>query len=94
MNMNIRRNKGFFEAESRLWYANSLSEEGQTESLCRTCYVAMPLYICGFLTLGAGIQNLNAAALIMGWGIAFVAITLNTVAVCESPIGYSAAVVK
>ncbi|OAX36578.1 hypothetical protein K503DRAFT_289017 [Rhizopogon vinicolor AM-OR11-026] len=65
MNLNIRRNDGFFEAESRLW----------------ACYVAMPLYICGFLTLGAGIQYLNTAALIMGWGIAFDAITLNTVAV-------------
>ncbi|OJA10123.1 hypothetical protein AZE42_11554 [Rhizopogon vesiculosus] len=65
MNLNIRRNGGFFEVESRLW----------------TCYVAMPLYICGFLTLGAGIEHLNTAALIMGWGIAFVAITLNTVAV-------------
>ncbi|KAG2339660.1 MFS general substrate transporter [Suillus weaverae] len=65
MNLNIRKNGGFFEAESRLW----------------TCYLAMPLYVCGFLTLGAGIQNLSEAALIMGWGIAFVAITLNTVAV-------------
>ncbi|KAG1799379.1 MFS general substrate transporter [Suillus plorans] len=46
-----------------------------------TCYLAMPLYICGFLTLGAGIQNLSEAALIMGWGIAIVAITLNTVVV-------------
>ncbi|KAG1793718.1 MFS general substrate transporter [Suillus plorans] len=65
MDLHIRKNGGFFEAESRLW----------------TCYLAMPLYICGFLTLGAGIQNLNETALIMGWGIAFVAITLNTVAV-------------
>jgi hypothetical protein len=48
----------------------------------------MPLYICGFLTLGAGIQNLSEAALIMGWGIAIVAITLNTVAVCKSRIQY------
>lgn len=65
MNLNIRKNGGFFEAESRLW----------------TCYLAMPLYICGFLTLGGGIQNLSEVALIMGWGIAIVAITLNTVAV-------------
>ncbi|KAG2059928.1 hypothetical protein BDR06DRAFT_979677 [Suillus hirtellus] len=65
MDLHIRKNNGFFEAESRLW----------------TCYLAMPLYICGFLTLGAGIQNLSEAALIMGWGIAIVAITLNTVAV-------------
>ncbi|KAG2143494.1 MFS general substrate transporter [Suillus bovinus] len=64
MNLHIRKNGGFFEAESRLW----------------TCYLAMPLYICGFLTLGAGIQNLSQAALIMGWGISIVAITLNTVA--------------
>ncbi|KAG1793709.1 MFS general substrate transporter [Suillus plorans] len=65
MDLHIRKNGGFFEAESRLW----------------TCYLAMPLYICGFLTLGAGVQNLSEAALIMGWGIAIVAITLNTVAV-------------
>ncbi|KAG1894641.1 MFS general substrate transporter [Suillus fuscotomentosus] len=65
MYLHIRKNGGFFEPESRLW----------------TCYLAMPLYICGFLTLGAGIQHLNKAALIIGWGIAFVAITLNTVAV-------------
>ncbi|KAG2098981.1 major facilitator superfamily domain-containing protein [Suillus discolor] len=65
MDLHIRKNGGFFEAESRLW----------------TCYLAMPLYICGFLTQGAGIQNLSEAALIMGWGIAIVVITLNTVAV-------------
>ncbi|KAG2061658.1 MFS general substrate transporter [Suillus hirtellus] len=65
MDLHIRKNGGFFEAESRLW----------------TCYLAMPLYICGFLTLGVGIQNLSEAALIMGWGIAIVAITINTVAV-------------
>lgn len=56
-------------------------------SVYRACYVAMPLYICGFLTLGAGIQHLNAGALIMGWGIALVAITVNTVAVCEFRVG-------
>jgi hypothetical protein len=96
MNLNIRKNGGFFEAESRLWYANSIngvSQKIRAESLCRTCYLAMPLYICGFLTLGAGIQNLSEAALIMGWGIAFVAITLNTVAVCEFRISYSSSVV-
>jgi hypothetical protein len=43
----------------------------------------MPLFICGFLTLGAGIQHLNKAALILGWGIAEVAVMVNTVAVCE-----------
>ncbi|KAI9568699.1 MFS general substrate transporter [Boletus coccyginus] len=65
MKDNIRRNRGFFEAESRLW----------------VCYFAMPLYLCGFLALGAGIQYLNIAALVMGWGIAEVAIMINTVAI-------------
>ncbi|KAG1738139.1 major facilitator superfamily domain-containing protein [Suillus paluster] len=65
MNLTVRKNKGIFEAESRLW----------------ACYAAMPLYICGFLTLGAGIQHLNIAALILGWGIAEVAVMVNTVAV-------------
>ncbi|KAG1744209.1 major facilitator superfamily domain-containing protein [Suillus lakei] len=58
MNFTVRKNNGIFEAESRLW----------------ACYVAMPLFICGFLTLGAGIQHLNKAALILGWGIAEVAV--------------------
>ncbi|KAJ7473465.1 MFS general substrate transporter [Mycena latifolia] len=66
MNWSIRRNKGVFEAESRLW----------------ACYVAMPLYICGFLVLGASFQNhLSAGAIVMGWGLAQVAIMINTVAV-------------
>lgn len=43
----------------------------------------MPLFICGFLTLGAGIQHLNKAAFIIGWGIAEIAVMVNTVAVCE-----------
>ncbi|KAF9445589.1 MFS general substrate transporter [Macrolepiota fuliginosa MF-IS2] len=66
MNTSIRRNSGVFEAESRLW----------------ACYVAMPLYLCGFLTLGAAIQkHLSVGALIMGWGIAELATMINTVAV-------------
>lgn len=66
MNLSIRKNKGVFEAESRLW----------------TCYVAVPLYICGFVTLGASLQkHLSIGGLIMGWGIAEVAIMVNTVAV-------------
>ncbi|KAK0452396.1 major facilitator superfamily domain-containing protein [Armillaria borealis] len=66
MNMSIRHNHGVFEAESRLW----------------ACYIALPLYICGFVTLGASIQNhLNTAGIIMGWGIAELAIMINTVAI-------------
>ncbi|KAJ3479033.1 hypothetical protein NLI96_g9347 [Meripilus lineatus] len=66
MNFCIRRNKGVFEAEFRLW----------------TCYIAIPLYICGFVVLGAAIQkHLTIGALVMGWGIAEVAVMINTVAV-------------
>ncbi|PFH48085.1 hypothetical protein AMATHDRAFT_66240 [Amanita thiersii Skay4041] len=66
MNMSIRRNNGVFEAESRLW----------------ACYLALPLYICGFVTLGAAFENhLSVGALIMGWGIAETSIMINTVAV-------------
>ncbi|KAF8126214.1 MFS general substrate transporter [Boletus edulis] len=65
LKFSIRRNQGFFEAENRLW----------------VCYLAMPLYLCGFLALGAGVQHLNIAALIMGWGIAEVAVMINTVAI-------------
>ncbi|KAF9459116.1 MFS general substrate transporter [Collybia nuda] len=66
MNWSIKRNKGVFEAESRLW----------------ACYIAIPLYICGFVLLGASFQkHLSIGALIMGWGIAELAIMINTVAV-------------
>lgn len=50
------------------------------------CYVAMPLYLCGFLVLGAGIQHLNITAVVFGWGIAEVAVMINTVAICRCPI--------
>jgi hypothetical protein len=50
----------------------------------RTCYVAVPLYICGFVVLGAALQkHLSVGALVMGWGIAELAVMINTVAVCE-----------
>ncbi|PBK81144.1 MFS general substrate transporter [Armillaria gallica] len=66
MNKSIKRNSGVFEAESRLW----------------ACYIAIPLYICGFVTFGASIQkHLNTAGIIMGWGIAELATVINTVAI-------------
>ncbi|KAK0452387.1 MFS general substrate transporter [Armillaria borealis] len=66
MNKSIKRNSGVFEAESRLW----------------ACYIAVPLYICGFVTFGASIQkHLNTAGIIMGWGIAELATMINTVAI-------------
>ena len=44
----------------------------------------MPLYICGFVVLGAAFQkHLSVGALVMGWGITEVATMVNTVAVCE-----------
>ncbi|KDQ22303.1 hypothetical protein PLEOSDRAFT_1109419 [Pleurotus ostreatus PC15] len=66
MNFSIRRNNGVFEAESRLW----------------ACYIGLPLYICGFVTLGAAFQmHLSVGAVVMGWGIAQFAIMITTVAV-------------
>ncbi|EKM56914.1 uncharacterized protein PHACADRAFT_92693, partial [Phanerochaete carnosa HHB-10118-sp] len=66
MNLSIRRNEGVFEAEARLW----------------TCYIAVPLYICGFVVLGVSFQkHLSVGALVMGWGIAEAAAMINTVAV-------------
>ena len=48
----------------------------------RACYIAVPLYICGFVTLGASIEkHLSVGALVMGWGIAEFAVMINTVAV-------------
>ncbi|KAH8110296.1 MFS general substrate transporter [Phellopilus nigrolimitatus] len=66
MNRGIKRNKGVFEAEVRLW----------------ACYIAVPLYLCGFIVLGASFQKmLSVGALVMGWGLAEVAVMINTVAV-------------
>ncbi|KAJ7763453.1 MFS general substrate transporter [Mycena metata] len=61
----IRRNRGVFEAEMRLWM----------------CYVSLPLYVTGFLLLGHGVQARNVPAVIMGWGIGQTAIMLNTTAI-------------
>lgn len=50
----------------------------------RTCYIAVPLYICGFVVLGAAFEkHLSVGALVMGWGISEVGIMVNTVAVCK-----------
>ncbi|KAM0745607.1 MFS general substrate transporter [Meredithblackwellia eburnea MCA 4105] len=62
----IKRNKGVFLAEFRLW----------------TCYVFAPLFLGGFILLGAAFQKkLSVAALVFGWGMAEVSIMINTVAV-------------
>ncbi|PIL36218.1 MFS general substrate transporter [Ganoderma sinense ZZ0214-1] len=66
MNFSIRRNSGVFIAENRLW----------------TCYIGTVLYIIGFVVLGASFQkHLSVGALVMGWGIAEVAVMINTTAI-------------
>ncbi|KAF8582553.1 MFS general substrate transporter [Ramaria rubella] len=65
-NFCIKRNHGVFEAEMRLWM----------------CYFALPLYIVGFIVIGAALQNhLTIGALIMGWGIAECSVLMTTVAI-------------
>lgn len=67
--LSIRLNHGIFEAENRLW----------------ACYPAVILYVTGFVMLGASLQeHLSLAALIIGWGMAQMAVMTNTVAICES----------
>lgn len=66
MNVSIRRNKGVFQAESRLW----------------ACYIGVPLHICGFVTLGAALEkHMGVGVVIIGWGIAQFSVMINTVAV-------------
>lgn len=66
MERGIRKNSGVHEAESRFW----------------ACYLGIPLFICGFLLIGASFQNhLPLAAIIIGWGIAEFSIMIMTVVV-------------
>ena len=53
----------------------------------RACYVAVPLYICGSVLLGATFQkHLSTGALVIGWGIAEFSVMTGTVAVCTCVI--------
>ncbi|PPQ96419.1 hypothetical protein CVT26_005098 [Gymnopilus dilepis] len=62
----VKRNNGVFEAEARLW----------------ACYIGGIIYVIGFVVLGAALQNhLNVAAVILGWGIAQIAVLVITVPV-------------
>jgi hypothetical protein len=55
--------------------------------ISRTCYIAIPLYVCGFVVLGSAFQeHKSVGALVIGWGLAEVAIMMNTVAVCASSL--------
>jgi hypothetical protein len=90
MRVTTRRNKGVFEAESRLWWVESASSLGRSaySSMVvglrthRACYIGVPLYICGFLVLGDALKKISVGELVIGWGIAMVALMVNTVAVC------------
>ncbi|RDX40795.1 MFS general substrate transporter [Lentinus brumalis] len=63
----VRRNKGVFEAECRLW----------------ACYVAVAFYVAGFVLQGAAFQmHFHIAVLVVGWILAEVAVMLNTSAIC------------
>ena len=90
MRVTTRRNKGVFEAESRLWWVQSACLLGCSSNstmvglrIHRACYIGVPLYICGFLVLGDALKKHDSVGeLVMGWGIAMVALMVNTVAVC------------
>ena len=58
---------------------------GLTSSALRACYLAVALYVAGFVLQGAAFQmHLHIAVLVVGWILAEVAVMLNTSAVCES----------
>lgn len=62
-----KRNRGVFESEFRLW----------------TIWVALPIFVAGFVMLGVAFQNknLSIAAVIFGWGFAELGIMITTVAI-------------
>ncbi|KAI0764761.1 MFS general substrate transporter [Fomes fomentarius] len=62
----VRRNKGVFEPESRLW----------------TCYIAVALWVCGFVLQGAAFQrHFHIAVLVVGWICGQTAAMMNTFAI-------------
>jgi len=62
----IKRNKGVFEAEARLWM----------------CYISLPFYIAGLIISGFAFQRkLPLVAVVFGWGVREVAVMTTTVAV-------------
>lgn len=85
MNVSIRRNRGVFEAESRLWSVPIFLTRHRLTSIdYRACYVAIVLYVVGMVLIGVGFQHhLSIASFIIGWGMTEVATMVNTVAVCE-----------
>ena len=84
-NASIKRNKGVFEAKSRLWYGITIIHwhfRAISQYHHSTGHVISQLHSTSAATLCAAFQKyLGTAALIMGWSIAQVAITINTAAV-------------
>lgn len=70
-NWSIKRNKGIFEAEARLWYVPPCLLCLWIDShVTRALYLSVILNVVGYVVLGAAIEkHLSLAALIMGWGI-------------------------
>jgi len=65
------------------WGAALTAERWTCEFTGHACYIGVPLYICGFLVLGDALRKRESVGeLVMGWGIAMVALMVNTVAVC------------
>ncbi|KAE9397963.1 MFS general substrate transporter [Gymnopus androsaceus JB14] len=67
----VRHNDGVFEAESRLW----------------ACYISTPIYLAGFLLLGAAFQNhFSIAVVVVAWvlcNISYLMITVTVYAYCN-----------
>ncbi|EJF58947.1 MFS general substrate transporter [Dichomitus squalens LYAD-421 SS1] len=66
LEVTVRRNKGVFEAECRLW----------------ACYPSVALFVCGSVLQGAAFQlHLHIAVLVVGWVLAQMAVMMNTSAI-------------
>jgi len=50
----------------------------------RSCYIGMPLYICGLVLLGAAFENhLSVGVVVIGWGVSLAAVIVIMVSICE-----------
>ena len=85
MNFCIKRNKGVFEAETRLWFVNASQVARLTSNIPsgRSCAIALPVYVLGLVISGVAFQKkLSVAAVVVGWAVREVAVMITTVAVC------------
>jgi hypothetical protein len=50
----------------------------------RTCYIGIPLHICGLVLLGAAFEkHLSVGAVVIGRGLSLAAVIVITVPICE-----------